>query len=91
MSKVRSSIDDATRQLKGAGRPVNSENDRAAILAASSRALLCGGAGTLGAVGAGWAPKRCTSLCQVFLGVRIYCATKSVAKPRRCASCQTGK
>jgi D-glycero-beta-D-manno-heptose 1-phosphate adenylyltransferase len=26
--------DDATRQLKGAGRPVNSENDRAAILAA---------------------------------------------------------
>jgi rfaE bifunctional protein nucleotidyltransferase chain/domain len=25
--------DDATRQLKGAGRPVNSENDRAAILA----------------------------------------------------------
>ncbi len=26
--------DDATRQLKGAGRPVNSENDRAAVLAA---------------------------------------------------------
>jgi len=26
--------DDAARQLKGAGRPVNSENDRAAILAA---------------------------------------------------------
>ena len=26
--------DEATRQLKGAGRPVNSENDRAAILAA---------------------------------------------------------
>src|SRR5258708_30564294 len=26
--------DDATRQLKGAGRPVNSESDRAAILAA---------------------------------------------------------
>ena len=26
--------DEATRQLKGAGRPVNSENDRAAVLAA---------------------------------------------------------
>src|SRR5882757_4788066 len=26
--------DDATRQLKGAGRPVNSENDRASVLAA---------------------------------------------------------
>jgi rfaE bifunctional protein nucleotidyltransferase chain/domain len=26
--------DDATRQLKGTGRPVNSENDRAAVLAA---------------------------------------------------------
>ena len=26
--------DDATRQLKGAGRPVNAENDRAAVLAA---------------------------------------------------------
>jgi rfaE bifunctional protein nucleotidyltransferase chain/domain len=26
--------DDATRQLKGAGRPINSENDRAAVLAA---------------------------------------------------------
>jgi D-glycero-beta-D-manno-heptose 1-phosphate adenylyltransferase len=26
--------DDTTRQLKGAGRPVNSENDRAAVLAA---------------------------------------------------------
>src|SRR5271154_1108631 len=26
--------DDATRQLKGVGRPVNSENDRAAVLAA---------------------------------------------------------